>query len=146
MPAPMPIELPPMPPPEANAAAGRLAIIRTPARSTGLRLRAIMTILPLEAQWRELFHDPRWKSPRGNPARSRGSAECCAAVRGLVHLLAPGRAQDVAAGGIALVEKLGRHNPISAEVAKVEPEFAPGDDDARRLEIADADRPDDALG
>jgi hypothetical protein len=35
-----------MPPPDPNATAGAIAAIKTPARSAGLRLRTIMTILP----------------------------------------------------------------------------------------------------
>ena len=45
-----------------------------------------------------------------------------------------------------LIEGLGSHHSIGAEVAKFLPQFAPCDQDAVGIRIAEEDRPDRPLG
>jgi hypothetical protein len=58
---------------------------------------------------------------------------------------APVFQQTSAAQRIARFERLARDYAVGAKVAETLPEFAPGHDDARLVEISDAERPDRAF-
>src|SRR5579864_4499391 len=65
--------MPPMPPPEASAAAGKAAVNRVAANKVAFRLRGIgLVLLPVLSRDR-LSHEDRPKSPCGTlGARQRG--------------------------------------------------------------------------